>query len=98
MEGEVPFLIELTKGVILQSLQRQVSTPIDPDSIAYDDIDGFVWEDGVILLDLVFRDHEGLARARIFLRPSISPKRDVRFLVDAKFLGHLPNSRMMARV
>lgn len=85
---ELPFLIELTKNVILAGLQVQVETSIDPESLAFDS-EGFVWDEGEIVMDLTFKDHDGMARGRVYLRPSINDKLDVCFLVDAKFLEYL---------
>lgn len=95
--AELPFLVELTKNVILHGLQSQVSTPIDPESLAYD-TDGFVWEDGAIVMDITFRDGEGFAKGRVYLQPSVNDKLDLCFLVDAKFLEHLTLSTSVHQV
>lgn len=95
--AELPFLIELTKNVILAGLQKQVRTPIDPASLAYDTY-GFVWEDGSIVMDLTFRDKEGFAKGRVYLQPSVNDGLDLCFLVDAKFLEHLPRSSSVSQV
>jgi len=95
--AELPFLVELTKNVILAGLQPQVETPIDPESLAYD-TEGFVWEDGAIVMDITFRDGEGFAKGRVYLQPSINDQLDLCFLVDAKFLEHLPLSTNVHQV
>lgn len=95
--AELPFLIELTKNVILAGLQKQVRTSIDPASLAYD-MEGFVWENGHIVMDLTFRDGEGFAKGRVYLQPSVNAGLDLCFLVDAKFLEHLPRSLNMHQV
>jgi len=88
---ELPFMIELTKNIILSSLQRQVQTPIDPASLAYD-TEEFLWERGQIAMALTFRDGQGFGQGRVYIQPSINDALDVCFIVDAKFLGYMQNN------
>jgi len=90
-QTNLPFMVELTKNVILAGLQVQVETPIDPASLAYD-TDSFVWEDGQIVMSFTFRDGFGQAHGRLYIQPSISDAHDVCFLVDAEFLGYIPRN------
>lgn len=90
-QTDLPFMVELTKGMILSGLQSQVETPIDPKSLTYDR-DSFVWEDSQIVMSITFRDGFGFARGRVYIQPSISEELDVCFLVDAEFLGYIPST------
>jgi hypothetical protein len=87
---DLPFMVELTKNVILTGLQAQVETPIDPSSLAYDE--AFEWVDGQMTMAVTFRDGYGFARARLYIQPSLSDEHDVCFLVDAEFLGYMPST------
>lgn len=88
---ELPFLIELTRNVILRALQEQVDSPIDPDSLAFD-AEGFVWDDGDIVLDVTFKNFKGFGQGRIIVQPATNDDQDVCFLADVKFLGYLPSA------
>jgi len=85
----LPFMVELSKSIILAELQSQVEAKIDPASLAYD-TDSFVWEAGQIVMMLTFRDSSGFAQGRVYIQPSVSEALDVCFLVDAEFIGYLP--------
>jgi hypothetical protein len=88
---DLPFMIELSKNVILAGLQDQVETPIDPNSLAYDTKD-FLWEDGQIAMALTFRDGQGFGEGRVYIQPSINDALDVCFLVDTEFIGYMQNT------
>lgn len=88
---ELPLVLELGKGLILTALQSQVDTPIDPASLAFDQ-EGFVWDDGDIVLDVTFKDRKGFGQGRMIVQPCISDDLDVCFLADVKFLGYLPSA------
>lgn len=86
---DMPFLVELTKNVILSCLQQQVKTPIDPNSLEYD-AEGFTFEEGEVRLDLTFRDQEGVGQGAVYLQIGVNPEQDICFLLDAQFIGYLP--------
>lgn len=88
---DLPFVIELGKRIILQALQDQVSTSIDPESLAYDQ-EGFVWDEGDIVLDVTFKDRKGFGQARVIVQPAINSDLDVCFMADVKFKGYLPSA------
>ncbi len=88
---EMPFVIELGKAIILQALQDQVTTRIDPESLAYDR-EGFVWDEGDIILDVTFKDRTGFGQGRVFMQPTTTPDLDVCFMANVKFRGYLPSA------
>lgn len=89
---DLPFVIEVNKGVILTELQGQVKNDIDPESLAYDS-EGFVWDDGEIVMDVTFKDRKGFARGKVFLHPSTNERLDICFVVAARFLEYMPQPK-----
>src|SRR5262249_40834857 len=89
---ELPFVIEVTKEVILSELQSQVESVIDPASLAFD-AEGFEWEEGEIVMDVLFKDRKGLARGKVYLQPSTNERLDLCFVVAARFLSYMAASR-----
>jgi len=85
---ELPFMIEISQDLILTALQGQVSTEIYPESLAFDS-EGFVWDEGDIVLDLTFKDRRGFARGRVIVQPCSNPQLDVCFLANVKFLEYM---------
>jgi hypothetical protein len=88
---DLPLVLELGKEIILQAIQDQVSAPIDPESLAYDQ-EGFIWEEGDIFLDVTFKDQKGFGQGRVFVQPALNSDLDVIFMVDVKFRGYLPSA------
>jgi hypothetical protein len=88
---ELPFMLELGKDMILDALQDQVQSPIDPASLAFDR-EGFVWEDGDIVLDVTFRDRKGFGQGRVVVQPCLTADLDVCFTADIKFTRYLPSA------
>jgi hypothetical protein len=88
---DLPFVIELGKAIILQALQDQVTTPIDPESLAYDQ-EGFMWDEGDIVLDVTFKDRKGFGQGRVFIQPTVDADLDVCIMADVKFKGYLPSA------
>jgi hypothetical protein len=88
---ELPLMVELGKNTVLQALQDQVESSIYPESLAFDQ-EGFVWDDGDIVLDVTFTDRKGFGRGRIVLQPCTGEDLTVGFLADVKFEGYLPSA------
>lgn len=85
----LPLVVELSKGTVLSALQGQVESPIDPESLAYD-TEGFVWDDGDIVLDVTFKDRRGiLGQGRVTMQPGTTEDLDVCFMADIKFVKYL---------
>jgi hypothetical protein len=88
---ELPFTLELGKKLILRALQDQVESPIDPESLAFDQ-EGFLWDDGDIVLDVTFRDRKGFCQGRVVVQPGLTANLDVCFMADVQFTRYLPSA------
>lgn len=78
---ELPLIIELPKALLVQGLEAEVDSDIDPDSVAFDTA-GFAWQDGAICLDFTFTDKGGVRLGSVYIDPVLSTNHSISLAIQ----------------